>query len=55
VITELTMTLLFSAMGIFPPLALLVVLLTRLIYYFFSLVVGGLSLLYIRKITNGEK
>jgi len=55
VITEFTMTLLFSAMGIFLPLALLVVLLTRLIYYFFSLVVGGLSLLYVRKITNGEK
>ncbi len=52
---ELTMTLLFSAMGIMVPLALLVSVLTRLIYYFFSLVVGGFCLIKVRKILNGDK
>lgn len=54
-VTELSMTLLYSAMGILLPVALLVAFLVRLIYYFFSLVVGGLSLLNVRKLTNGGK
>lgn len=42
---ELTMVLLFSAMGIPLSLALIVVLFTRIIYYSFSIVLGGLSLI----------
>jgi uncharacterized protein (TIRG00374 family) len=42
---EATMVLLFSAMQIPVSLALVVVLFSRIIYYFFSLVVGGLSLI----------
>ncbi len=53
-ITELSMTLLFSAMGIFPPLALLVSFLSRLIYYLFSLVLGSWSLWYLRKTTEDK-
>ena len=52
--TEISMTLLFSAIGILLPIALLASFLTRIIYYFFSLVFGGFSLLYIRRITNGK-
>ena len=51
-ITELTMTLLFSAMGIFVPLALLVSFLSRIIYYFFSLVLGSCSLWYLKRVTH---
>lgn len=54
-VTEITMTLLYSAMGISIPLALLVALLSRIIYYFFSLVVGGICLIYVTKATNGKK
>jgi len=51
-IVEISMTLLFSAMGVFFPLAFLVSLLTRLVYYVFSLPIGALSLWYVRKVTN---
>ncbi len=48
--TEVTMTLLYSAMGVIKPIALLVAFLTRIIYYFFSFPVGALSLWYIRRV-----
>lgn len=51
---EASMTLLYSAMGVIVPLALLVALLTRLMYYFISLAIGGLSLLYVRKVIHGK-
>jgi uncharacterized protein (TIRG00374 family) len=54
-IIEVSMTLLYSAMGILLPVALLVALLARIIYYFFSLVVGGLCLINVRRITNSGK
>jgi len=53
-VTEGSMTLLYSAMGVFFPLALLVAFLQRMFYYFFSLVVGGWCLVNLRKI-NSEK
>jgi uncharacterized protein (TIRG00374 family) len=53
--TEISMALLFSAMGIAMPLALLVAFFSRLIYYFFSLPIGGLSLIHIRKVVNGKQ
>jgi len=54
-IVEISMTLLYSAMGIFPPLALLAAVFSRLIYYIFSIGVGGFSLLHVRRVTNGKK
>lgn len=51
-ITEVTMALLFSAMGIFVPLALIVSFLSRIIYYFFSLVLGSYSLWHLKKVTH---
>lgn len=49
---EVSMTLLYSGMGIAIPLALLVALLTRIIYYIIALGIGGLSLLYVRKVVH---
>ncbi len=54
-VTEGVMTLLYSAMGIPVPLALLVAFFSRLIYYFFGLVVGGYSLVHLRKNHGGKK
>jgi hypothetical protein len=54
-VVEISMTLLFSAMGIMAPMALLVSFLTRIIYYVFSLGIGSYSLLHVRKMTNGGK
>ncbi|MFH1608172.1 MAG: flippase-like domain-containing protein [archaeon] len=45
---EGTMFLLYSSMGIPDSLAIIVTLLSRFIYYFFALFVGGISLLYLR-------
>lgn len=42
------MFLLYSAMGVFGPLALAVALISRVIYYFFTLFLGGLALIYLR-------
>ena len=53
-ITEVTMTLLFAAMGIDIAFAFIVSLLVRLIYYFFSLPIGAFSLWYIKKITQDK-
>lgn len=53
-LVEGSMILLYSAMGIHRPLALLVAFFARIIYYFFSLLVGGLSLVYLRKTVNGK-
>lgn len=47
-LTEGTMFLLYSAIGVPPPIAIVVSLLSRIIYYFFSLLIGGLSLIYLR-------
>jgi len=54
-VVEGTMTLLYSAMGIMTSLALLVAFLHRIIYYFFSLFVGGWCLINLRRIVNGKK
>ncbi|MFH1326593.1 MAG: flippase-like domain-containing protein [archaeon] len=54
-VVESSMTLLYSAMGVVPSLALLVAFMQRIIYYFFSLFLGGGSLIRLRKITNGGK
>jgi glycosyltransferase 2 family protein len=54
-VIETSMTLIYSAMGVFLPLALLITFLTRVIYYFFTLFIGGMSLLYLRKVTNRKK
>lgn len=51
-VTEGLMTFLYSAMGVNIILALVVSLLQRAIYYFFSLVIGGLCLINLRKITH---
>jgi|SRR3989344_2795499 len=45
---EGVMFLLYSAIGIFSPLALTVVLLSRVIYYFFTIFLGGLALIYLK-------
>ena len=47
-LAESTMFILYSAMGIEPSLAAIVALLSRMIYYFFSIPLGGLSLIYLR-------
>lgn len=54
-VVEGSMVLLYSAMGIFRPLALLVSLFQRLIYYFFSLFVGGWCLISLRKLNGKTK
>ena len=54
-VVESSMTLLYSAMGVVPGLALLVAFLHRIIYYFFSLFIGGLSLIHLRRSINGGK
>lgn len=45
---EGTMFLMYSSMGISSSLAVVVSLLSRIIYYFFSLIIGGLSLTWLR-------
>lgn len=52
-VVESSMTLLYSAMGIAPSLALLVSFLQRMTYYFFSLFLGGMSLIDLRRRFNG--
>ena len=47
-LTEGTMFLLYSAIGVSPSIAIVISLLSRMIYYFFSLLMGGLSLIYLR-------
>lgn len=54
-VVEGSMTLLYSAMGIPPSMALLVSFLQRIIYYFFSLLVGGWCLVHLRKENNNGK
>ena len=55
-VVEGSMTLLYSAMGITAPLAILVVFMQRIIYYFFSLFLGGISLIRLRILFGeGEK
>ncbi|MBI2044952.1 flippase-like domain-containing protein [Candidatus Pacearchaeota archaeon] len=54
-VTEISMTLLFSAMGIPIAFAFIISLLTRLIYYVYSIPIGAISLWYIRKVTHEEK
>lgn len=49
---ETGMILLFSAMGIFVPLAILVSLLTRIISYFFSFGMGWISFMRLKKAFN---
>lgn len=45
---ESSMFLLYSSMGIPGPLAVVVTLLSRFIYYFFSLFIGGISVVYLK-------
>ncbi len=45
---EGTMFLLYSAMGVLGPLAITVALFSRIIYYFFTIFLGGLALVYLR-------
>ncbi|MBT6995028.1 flippase-like domain-containing protein, partial [Candidatus Woesearchaeota archaeon] len=47
-IVESIMTLLYTVMGVPPPLALLVGFLQRIIYYFYSLFLGGISLVNLK-------
>ncbi|MBU0466834.1 MAG: flippase-like domain-containing protein [Nanoarchaeota archaeon] len=47
-VVEGSMILLYSAIGIPPALAAVVALLTRVIYYFYTLLLGGLSLLWLK-------
>lgn len=47
-VMESVMFLLYSAMGIAPALAVVVALLSRIIFYFYSLLIGGLCLIYLR-------
>jgi len=51
-VTETAMILLFSAMGVPTSLALLIAILNRAISAFFSLFLGGASLIYIRRVTE---
>ena len=53
-VVESTMVLLYSTMGINFSAALLVAFLSRMIYYFFSIFVGGLSLIYLRMTINNK-
>ncbi len=45
---ESTMFLLYSSMGISAPFAVVVTLLSRIIYYFFAFFIGGLSSIYLK-------
>jgi len=54
-VIEGSITLLFSAMGIPSALALLVAFMNRIIYYFFALFIGGMSLVHLRRKQNGSK
>lgn len=54
-VAEGSMFLLYTAIGVFPIIALLVALLNRMIYYFFSLVIGGWCLINIRNELNGKE
>ena len=45
---ESTMFLTYSAMGVSPEIAAVISLLSRIIYYFYSLLIGGLSLIYLK-------
>jgi len=54
-VVESSMILLYSAMGIGLSLGLLVVFLSRIIYYFFALFIGGLNLIYLRAKLDKEK
>lgn len=54
-ITESSMVLLYNAMGFAPALGFLVAFSSRIIYYFFTLFVGGWSLVHLRKLTNNGK
>jgi len=47
-LVESSMFLFYSAMGVPGSLAITVSLLSRVIYYFYAIIVGGLSLLYLR-------
>ena len=47
-LVESSMFLLYSAMGVTGSLAITVVLLSRIIYYFYALVLGGLSFAYLK-------
>lgn len=47
-LTESTMFIVYSAMGIATPIAAIVSLLSRMIYYFYALLIGGLSLAHLR-------
>jgi len=51
---EGSMFLLYSAMGITPALAIIVTLLSRVIYYFYTLFLGGLSFVYLNWRLNHE-
>lgn len=46
-LTESTMFLVYSALGVNPEVALLVAVLERAIYYFYTLLIGGLCTLYL--------
>ena len=54
-VTEGAMILLYSAMGFSASLAVLVTLLQRIIYYFFSLIIGGFMALHMQKRISGMK
>lgn len=47
-VVEGVMFLLYSAMGVFEPIAITVALLSRIIYYFYTLLLGGIALIYLR-------
>ncbi len=47
-VVEGVMFLLYSAMGIFEPVAITVALLSRVIYYFYALLIGGIAFIYLR-------
>jgi len=53
-VVEGIMVFLYSAMGINFSLALLVAIVSRMIYYFFSLFVGSMCLLYLRSTLNNR-
>jgi len=48
-VVESTMAILYSAMGVMPFLAIVVAFMHRMIYYFYSLFVGGVSLVSLRR------
>ena len=47
-LTESTSFLIYSLLGVAPEIALIVALFERIIYYFYTLVIGGLCLVYLR-------